>query len=458
MDVKLKLKAFHRGVFHAYDIRGRYPEELDLNTVELSVLGFAEYLKWHQEGKLCLLGRDIRWSSEEISNVVRDALLSAGLDVLDVGVTTVPMFIFALAQKAAAGGIMITASHNLASFNGLKFYEETRSLHEFSGLEEMKKIIEDGRFKFFGRPGQFWREDFIKSYLEFLTLGVILTRSVKAVFDAGGGTVGAILPPLVKKLKIPAEFLNLAPDPSLIKREPNPLMAAAQKNAKELLIKTKAEVGFLFDPDGDRLVVLDERGAVVRGDSIIWLLSNYFAAPHDSVVADLRASRALREDLEEKEIRVLSSRVGRSFIQDLMRQEDAVLGGELSGHFYFKENFYSDSAILAALKVLQILSRSPETLSALVRPYERYFYSGDIDLKANNKSEVMSRVYEKYRDGHKNYLDGLTVEYPFWWFNLRPSNTENLLRLVMEARDKKTFEEKKEELMKLLMQLGASPV
>src|SRR3989344_6644846 len=142
MDVNLRLKAFHPSVFHAYDIRGRYPEELDLNTIELSILGFAEYLKWHQEGRICLLGRDLRWSSDEISGLVRDTLLSAGFDVIEVGATTIPMFVFALRQKNAAGGVMITASHNLASFNGLKFYEETRSLHQFSGLADIKKIIE----------------------------------------------------------------------------------------------------------------------------------------------------------------------------------------------------------------------------------------------------------------------------------------------------------------------------
>ena len=455
MEAGIKLKAFRSGVFHAYDVRGRYPEELDLNTVELSTLGFAEYLKWHQEKELCLLGRDLRWSSEEISSVVRNALLSAGLDVLDVGVTTIPMFIFALAEKSAAGGIMVTASHNLASFNGLKFYEETRSLHEFSGLQEIKNIVESGKLQFSESIGQIQKEDFTGAYLEFLTSGAALGRKVEAVFDAGGGTTGAILPLLVGKLGISAELLNLAPDPALIKRDPNPLMPAAQKSARAALLKNKAAVGFIFDPDGDRIVVLDEKGAVVRGDSILWLLANYFVHAHDTVVSDLRASQALYEDLEKKEIRVLASRVGRSFIQDLMRQEDALLGGELSGHFYFKENFYSDSALLTAVRILQILSLSSQTLSALIHPYERYFYSGDINLAIADKDGALSALYEKYRGGEKLYLDGLTVKYPEWRFNIRPSQTENLLRLVIEARDRRAFDEKKDELLAFLFGLGA---
>ena len=455
MDVKLKLKALNPKVFKAYDIRGLYPQELDHNTIELIAPGFVEYLRSHNKGNLCLLGEDVRYTSPEIREMVKSKVLERGLDVLEVGVVDVPLFLFALNQSEADGGIMITASHNSIQYNGLKLYEGTRALSERTGLKDIKNIIEAGLKPYAGPRGGRRFEDFGKNYAEFVVSHASLGRKINAIFDTGGGTMGLILPKVLEKLNLKSECLFLKPDPRLSVRKPDPLSQSAQAKAREEVLKTKAEVAFIFDPDGDRLVVLDEKGEAARADAILWLLASNFAKPGDTLVADLRASRALKDEAEDKGMRLLKSRVGRSFIQELMREEDALLGGELSGHFFFKEFFYSDSALWAALKVLEILSRSEAALSELLKPFRRYFQSGDINLIAARHDLIISELSEKYKDGARNYLDGLTVEYPFWWFNLRQSNTEDLLRLVIEARSKEIFHEKKDELLAFLFGKGA---
>ncbi len=455
MESKLKLKAFHPEVFHAYDVRGLYPEELDHNTLELIAIGFKEYIDQRSSGRLFLLGQDVRGSSEEILEEVKETLLSRGAEVLEVGTVTTPMFTFAMGESGAAGGLMVTASHNPSRYNGLKLYEGVRTLSEISGLGDVKNIINKGWSSYGGPRGSFQKKDFTEDYCKFLVSKISLPRRVRAVFDAGGGAVGLILPAVLRVLKgIDAFPLALAPDPTLSQREPNPLLPWAQKNARKALLETGAEVGFIFDPDGDRVVVLDEKGKALQGDAVLWLLAS--AAEHgDSVVYDIRSSHALREDLETKGIRGVPSRVGHSFIKDAMRESDALFGGELSGHFFFKDFFFADSALLAAFKILETAAHSDKPLSQLIEPYFRYFHSGEINFSVSEKAGVLKAVEERYSDGRKNYLDGLTVDYPFWWFNLRPSNTENLLRLVLEARDQKTFEEKKKELAELLVRLGA---
>src|SRR3989344_1675723 len=455
MDVKLKLKALNPKVFKAYDIRGLYPQELDHNTVELIASGFVEYLHSHDKGNLCLLGEDVRYTSPEIREMVKSKVLERGLDVLEVGVVDVPLFLFALNQSEADGGIMITASHNSIQYNGLKLYEGTRALSERTGLKDIKNIIEAGLKPYAGPRGGRRFEDFGKNYAEFVVSHASLGRKINAIFDTGGGTMGLILPKVLEKLNLKSECLFLKPDPRLSVRKPDPLSQSAQAKAREEVLKTKAEVAFIFDPDGDRLVVLDEKGEAARADAILWLPASNFAKRRDALGAGLRASPALKDEAEDKGMRLLKSRVGRSFIQELMREEDALLGGELSGHFFFKEFFYSDSALWAALKVLEILSRSEAALSELLKPFRRYFQSGDINLIAARHDLIISELSEKYKDGARNYLDGLTVEYPFWWFNLRQSNTEDLLRLVIEARSKEIFHEKKDELLAFLFGKGA---
>ena len=455
MEQKLKLKAFNPKVFKAYDIRGLYPQELDHNTVELIASGFVEYLRSHHKGNFCLLGEDVRYTSPEIREMVKGQVLSRGMDILEVGVADVPLFLFALNQSEADGGIMITASHNSIQYNGLKLYEGIRALSERSGLTEIKNIIEAGLKPYAGPKGVRRFEDFSEDYVEFVVSHVSLGRKINAIFDTGGGTMGLILPKILGKLNLKSECLFLKSDPHLLVRKPDPLSELAQAKAREEVLKTKAEVAFIFDPDGDRLVVLDDKGEAARADAIFGLLASNFAKPGDTLVMDLRASRALRDEVEDKGMRLLKSRVGRSFIQELMREEDALLGGELSGHFFFKEFFYSDSALWAALKILEILSRSEAALSELLKPFHRYFHSGDINLIAARPELILSALSEKYKDGARNYLDGLSVEYPSWWFNLRPSNTEDLLRLVIEARNKEIFHEKKDELLAFLFGKGA---
>ena len=457
-EVKAGPKAFHPEIFRAYDIRGLYPQELDENAAALIAAGFAEYSRRRGSGRRVLIGRDVRWSSQELGEALKERLCALGAEVVDIGLATTPMFTFAMYEARADFGFMVTASHNPVSYNGFKLYEKTRTLSEKSGLGEIRELAARGEFGILSeRRGSFEKKDFLESYVKFLLSQVRLPKKIRAVFDAGGGATAMVLPELLKKEKnIQAAVLFKDLDPALARRHPDPLAPGASEFAREAVLRQEAEVGFVFDIDGDRVVVLNERGEAVRPDAVLWLLSKELSQG-EGVVFDISSSRALREDLEERRLRALPSRVGHSFIKETMRESGAKLGGELSGHFYFEEFFHSDSAILAALKILEIISRENRPLSELVRPYLRYFHSGEVNLKTPHKAEVLKGLEEHYADGRKNYLDGLTVEYPHFWFNVRPSNTENLLRMVLEARDKKTFEEKKDELAELLMKLGALP-
>jgi len=458
MDVNLKLRAFNSKVFKSYDIRGLYPQELDHNTSELIAYGFAEYLRQIDPKPTCLLGKDVRESSEELLELVREKLLSEGVNVVNIGLTTSPMFTFALAESRATGGLMVTASHNSIQYNGFKLFKGTQSLSEKHGLPEIKKIIESNVKIFPRERGSERKENYISRYIDFLLSNSKCERKVKAVFDPGGGSAGIILSSLLKKIQVEPFFSFLDPDPSLLMREPNPLLAGAQEKAREILLKEKAEVAFIYDPDADRVVLLDEKGDVVRGDGVLWLLVNHLCEENDAVVHDILSSLALTEDLESIRVRAIPSRVGHSFIKEAMRDSNAVLGGELSGHFYFKDFFYAESAIFATIKIIEILSKSDKKLSEILAPFFRYCHSGEIDFKSEYKSKILERMAEAYKDGEVSRLDGLTVRYLFWWFNIRPSATEDVLRLVFEAKNKELFEQKKSELLGHLHSLGAKEV
>src|SRR3989344_4390281 len=444
MDVHIKKMAFHDKVFKPYDIRGTYPEELDHNTIELVAEGFVEFLK-SGGGKNCVAGEDIRSTSPEIAEMIIEKLLARGVDVIHIGQATTPMHLFSIARSKADGGMMVTASHNPARFNGLKIYKGIEAESEKTGLSKVKEIIKSGFPEYGGPRGKLSRADFLNDYVEFLTKDFSPGARINAVFDAGGGAVGSVLSkilPLVKN--VGSSTLYMDPDPSLLVREPNPLMPEAQKKIRETILEKKADIGFLFDPDGD------------RGDGILWLLSKKLVRPGEGVVYDYcRSSRALVEDLEADSIRCFKSRVGHSFIKEEMRIEDAILGGEISGHYYFKDFFFSDSALFAAMKLLQLKASSKEPLSEMTRPYFRYFHSGEINFEVKNKDEMKSFFEEKFKDGERDYFDGVTFKYPDWWFNIRPSGTEDLLRLVLEAKSKTIFDAKKEEVMSFLFSKGA---
>src|SRR3989344_3410657 len=424
--INLKLKAFNPQVFKAYDIRGLYPQELDHNTSELIAYGFAEYLRQIDPKPTCLLGKDVRESSEELLELVREKLLSEGINVINIGLATSPMFTFALASSKVTGGLIVTASHNSIQYNGFKLFKGADSLSEKHGLPEIKKIIESNVKIFPRERGSVKEENYTAKYIDFLSSNSKIGRKIKAVFDPGGGSAGIILPGLLKRIKVEPFFSFLRSDPSLLMREPNPLLSRAH-----------------------------EKGKMIRGDGVLWLLANHLCEENDAVVHDILSSLALTEDLESVKIRAIPSRVGHSFIKEAMRDNNAALGGELSGHFYFKDFFYADSAFFATIKIIEILSQSDKKLSEILAPYLRYYHSGEIDFKSEYKSKIIEILAEVYKDGEASRLDGLTVRYPSWWFNIRPSATEDALRLVFEAKNKELFEQKKSELFDFLRSSGA---
>src|SRR3989338_5933975 len=307
---------FHSEKKTAYDIRGLYPQELDENAAALIAAGFAEYLRRRGSGRRVLIGRDVRWSSQELGEALKERLCALGAEVVDIGLATTPMFTFAMYEARSDFGFMVTASHNPVSYNGFKLYEKTRTLSEKSGLGEIRELAARGEFGILSeRRGSFEKKDFLESYVKFLLSQVRLPKKIRAVFDAGGGATAMVLPELLKKEKnIQATVLFKDLDPALARRHPDPLAPGASEFAREAVLRQEAEVGFVFDIDGDRVVVLNERGEAVRPDAVLWLLSQELSQG-EGVVFDIRSSRALREDLEERRLRALPSRVGHSFIK-----------------------------------------------------------------------------------------------------------------------------------------------
>ncbi len=447
MDVNIKRKAFKESVFKAYDVRGLYPEELDHNTLELIADGYAEYLR-KIDKKTCVLGRDTRWSSEEISAILEAGLLKGGIDVIDIGEATTPLHLFSYMKFNGGGGIMVTASHNPIRYNGLKIN---------NGLGETKEIIKKGIEKYSGPSGRIDRKNFINEYITFLLENVSLKKEIRAVFDTGGGAVNLVLPKVLKEIKnIKGDIIFPEIDPSLSKREPNPLLPSSQEKIKEEIIKNKADAGFLFDPDGDRVVVFDEEANAINGDAILWLLAHNLARAGDSIVYDaIRSSRFLAQDLGQLGVKCFKSRVGHTFIKEEMRLEKAVLGGEISGHYYFRDFFFSESSILAMLKILEIISSSNQKLSSIVGPYFKYFNSGEINLITEDKGSIIAALEEKYKNADRDYFDGVMFRFKDWWFSIRPSNTEDYLRFVLEADNKDLFNAKKDEVLGFILSKGA---
>ena len=345
-----------------------------------------------------LVSNDKRESSPALKEAFLNGLLDEGVEIIDAGLTTTPMHYFILNKTKADGGAIITASHNPPEFNGVKLSKKFAvSIGAGSGMEEIKNDAIRGIFQNLENRGQIIKKDFLEEYIGFLSSHFPFLKSDIIKFAAGE--------------KIPGES---------------------------------------FDFDGDRVMFRDESGKVVPGDIITALLARKYARPGEKIIYDVSSSKAVKEEVEKMGGQTVESRVGHSFIKALMKKENAIFGGELSGHYYFRDFFYSDSGIFAALAVLDLLRTTKKPLSELIKPLARYFKSEEINFKIKDKEKIIDKVASHFPDAQISYLDGIKVEYSVWWFNLRSSNTEDLLRLNIEANSPKLLEEKKKLLVELL--------
>lgn len=435
-------------LFKAYDIRGIVPDELDPELAYTIGRALVTYL---EVDHVCV-GRDMRVSSPALAGGLIDGIMDQGADVTDIGLISTDGLYFAVGKFGFPAGVMITASHNPGEYNGFKMCRaEARPLSMDQGIGEIRDLVLQGEFQEPDRRGNKSERDvtdeFVEHALSMIDLDVI--KPFKIVIDAGNGMAGKIVPAVFDRLPCELVPLYFELDGTFPNHPANPIEIENVRDLKRLVIKENAYMGVAFDGDADRMFILDERGQFVGGDMITAMVSRLLLQKHPgaAVVYNLICSRTVPEIIESSGGIPIRSRVGHSFIKGLMREHDAIFGGEHSGHFYFRDNWYADSGLIAFLTVLELLSREESTVSDFLEPIDTRHRSGEMNYEVENAADIIQKARQKFSDGDIDTLDGLTVGYPTWWFNLRASNTQPLVRLNVEADDA-------DELVQRINQIG----
>ena len=429
--------------FKSYDIRGVYGSDLDETTARKIGVSLGRYFSQipENQGKNALslvVGRDMRTSAPAMAGALIDGLRAAGHHVTDIGMVTTPLSYFAVQRLGADGGIMCTASHNPPQYIGFKVCRELAIPISYdSGLNEVERNLESPAPT--APPGELLSMDLDDAYLSFLVgLGKGL-KPIKVAADAANGMAGKYLEALFDRLPCELVGLFLEPDGGFPNHEADPMKEENLRYVSELVRSSGAAIGFSFDGDADRVAIVDETGATIGCDLATALMATDLLADNQGkpVTYDLRSSKVVKEVITEHGGEPIRSRVGHAHVKQTMRKLGAIGGGELSGHYYFqlhdKETYYADSALVALMRLLNILSASDKPLSELIAPFRRYFHTGEINFKVDDKNAALTAISETFSDARQDRLDGVTVEYADWWCNVRPSNTEPLLRLTLEG-------------------------
>ncbi|MFQ5843896.1 MAG: phosphomannomutase/phosphoglucomutase [Planctomycetota bacterium] len=436
-------------VFKAYDIRGRCGSEIDTSLAERIGRAFAAEVGPQR----VVVGHDMRPAAPQMRDAVARGLAAAGVDVVDCGLVSTPMHTFAVGHGGFDGGIMVTASHNPAEYIGFKMCRAGAvPLSREEGIASMERRIGRGDLPpDAAAPGSRSEADFRDAYAGMVASRARFGRRLKVVADAANGMGGLELDLIRPRLDLRVVPLYFDLDGTFPNHDANPLDVGTLATLRETVRAERADLGVAFDGDGDRAAFVDERGGVVTNDLATALMAvDVLQRGRGAVVYDLRSSRVVAEEIERHGGTPIRSRVGHSFIKQVMRRESCVFGGEYSGHYYFPDNFNAESATLALVTVCNIVSGQPEPFSELLRPLRRYLQTGEVNFEVADKEEKMRAVAAAFPDAEVDRLDGVTVSYPDWWFNLRPSNTEPYLRLNLEAHDPSTFARARERVFALL--------
>lgn len=432
-------------IFKAYDIRGVYPTQLDENAAYRIGIGLSKS-GILTGGKLLVVGRDMRKSSDTLFEAFASGACDNGYDVVDIGLSTTPMLYFAVNELEAAGGAMITASHNPGEYNGFKIVRESAiPIGCDSGLEEIKRQALRATPLRTDSPAPIRRcEGVLESYADYFARRFSIELKKPVIIDAGNGITGPVLRRVLRDQGIEYRELFFEPDGRFPNHEANPLKEETLSQLKETIAETPHSIGAAFDGDGDRVCFVDEDGHVVRGDLLCALLARRLLeenGPAD-ILYDLRSSRIVPEVIRAFGGEPVKTRVGHAFVKQIMRARHALFGGELSYHFYFRDFFNCESGILAMLHVCRLLAETKQDLSELVAPFRKYSHSGEINFQVSDTASVLRMLENDFAAGSISHLDGLSIEYDEWWFNVRSSNTEPLLRLNLEANTPDLMQEK----------------
>jgi phosphomannomutase len=436
-------------IFKAYDVRGIYPDELDEDAARRIGAAFARFT----EASTVVLGRDCRTSSPALAQAFSEGVTVRGADVVDLGLATTDMLYFA-SGKLDVPGAMFTASHNPPRWNGLKLCRAGAApVGEDSGLMQVRDLAE-AVSEPVGAPGTVRSRDMQEEYVDHVLSFVDPSRlePLTVVADAANGMAGLVLPAIFDRLPFKLVGLYLELDGTFPNHPADPIQPENQEDLRRAVLEHGADIGLAFDGDADRVFLVDERAQGVSGSLVTALVAEAMLErePGAKIIHNLICSWVVPEVIREHGGQPIRTRVGHSLIKKVMAETGAIFGGEHSGHYYFRDHYRADSGIIAALMVLERLSEAGTPLSELLAPYRRYHASGEINSEVTDQEGTIEQVAKVFADGRQDRLDGLTVEYEDWWFNLRPSNTEPLLRLNVEARTKELLEEKTAEVLSII--------
>jgi phosphomannomutase len=443
-------------IFKAYDVRGLYPGELNEDVFLQLGRAFAAFLG---PGRFAVT-RDMRLSSPTLTAAFIEGARQQGADIVDYGLAGTDMMYFAVASEGLDGGAQITASHNPGEYNGCKMVRrEAFPLSGESGIREMKEMLLGGTLPApAAASGTVTTANMLDAYvahvMSFIDPAII--KPFHAVLDAGSGIAGAVAPHLFDRLPCRTTRLCFEVDGTFPNHEANPLIEENRRDIVEKVIETDADIGIAWDGDADRCFFIDGSGEFIAGDFITALLAEAFLlrTPGATIIYDCRASYAVKDIVSQYGGTALMNRVGHAFIKRRMREEDAVFGGEVTGHYYFKDNFYADNGFIPALLILELMSKKGLSLRDLLKPLrERYFISGEINTKVSSMAaieEKIARLASEYAHGNVYYMDGISVEFDDWHFNVRASNTEPLLRLNLEGLTPEVMERRRDEVLGII--------
>ena len=440
-------------IFKAYDVRGLYPQEIDEDAARQIGRAFVAYLN----AKRIAVSRDMRLSSPSVAAAFIEGARTQGCDVVDYGMLGTDMLYFAVARDGHDGGAQITASHNPKEYNGIKLVRrEAFPLSGEAGIGDIRDMIASGQVPApAAQQGSLSTRDIVDDYvrhvMSFIDPSII--KPFNVVLDAGNGIAGMVAPRLFERLPCRTTELCFTVDGTFPNHEANPLIEENRRDIVERVVADEADIGIAWDGDADRCFFIDGAGEFIAGDFITALLAEAFLIRHPGakIVYDVRASYAVKDTAARYGGTALMNRVGHAFFKRRMREENAIFGGEVTGHYYFRDNFYADNGFIPALLILELMSKKNMTLRDVLAPLrEKYFISGEINTKVSDMHTVQRKIdglSAKYVLGQVYTLDGISAEFPDWHFNVRPSNTEPMLRLNLEAVTPGLMEQKRDEVL-----------
>jgi phosphomannomutase len=438
-------------IFKAYDIRGIYPTDLNDDIAYLIGRAFATFLQATQ----VIVGHDMRLSGPAVFDAVTRGLMDQGADVINIGLVSTDQYYFAC-SKLGLPGMMVTASHNPKEYNGFKMVRKMpQLLSGDEGIQDLRALVESEDFPTPARKGtmttQEFKEEFINSVLSIIDVSSI--KPLKVIVDTGNGTVGPILKEVYSRLPVDLIGMYLEPDGSLPNHGLDPLQAENRAELEQRVVQEQAAIGFAFDGDGDRFFAIDDRGQFIPGDFLTAVMAVKLLEkkPGSKIIRDVRSSWAVADVVTEKGGVPLVERVGHAFMKQRMSREGAIFAGEVSGHYYFQDFNCADSGIIPSLILLELLSQKDCKMSDFLRDLEsKYFISGEINSRVSDVNAKIEELASRYSDGEEDRLDGLSISYPTWHFNVRPSNTEPLLRLNLEAKSREEMEQRRDEVLGII--------